>query len=352
MKNKQLTNIFILYDSITNAVFASQVLAPLIKQQQHWHIISFEKADVTPPQHDCITFHIFKRTTYLSHWSLRSAIRQVKNILQQYDCYRIVARGPFAGYITLQAADNNCQKITIQSRGLVAQEYAYTHKNSYNLIHYLRTKLFGYLEHRVYSTRNPLVTIEVVSPALRTYLITHFNADPKKITIAQDDIPSPLTEGARLRYRTLLRAKLRIPDSTTIYCYNGSYKAWQCPHETIAYSKQLLVTDTNAFLLILTADQTSFAHLVDAAQLSRDRYHICTVTQDTLYHYLAAADYGILFREPHIMNHISRPTKALEYHAAGLCIIHNDSVDYIKHMRHLKQHIISLNGYRGLLRST
>jgi hypothetical protein len=45
-----------------------------------------------------------------------------------------------------------------------------------------------------------------------------------------------------------------------------------------------------------------------------------------IYHYLAAADIGIIFRKPHIINWISRPTKILEYQAVGLKIIHNNTV--------------------------
>lgn len=342
MHKKESTNIFILYDSITNAVFESQVLAPLVAQQQPWHIISFEKEKVILPQHAHITFHIFKRKRYLCHWTLRTAIKQVRILLKNVNHYIITARGPFAGYIALQTATDTCSNITIQARGLAAQEYAYMHKNSYNIIHCVRKKLFEHLEHKAYSIRNPLVTIEAVSPALREYLITHFNADPKKITLAQHDIPLQVSDATRHAYRTILRKQLCISDTTTVYCYNGSYKAWQCPQETIAYFKQLLSTNKDIFLLILTPDQKPFINLVHAAQLPRDRYHICTVQQQELYHYLAAANYGILFREPHIINHVSRPTKAVEYHAAGLCIIHNDTVDYLKHMPKLKHSIVSL----------
>jgi len=48
-----------------------------------------------------------------------------------------------------------------------------------------------------------------------------------------------------------------------------------------------------------------------------------------LYVYLAAADYGLLFRHKDIINWVSRPTKMLEYQAVGLKIIHNNTIEWL-----------------------
>ncbi len=331
-KEKQLC-IFVLYDSITNSVFESQVVRPLQKMIQQnpyqaWHIVSFEKEALIPPTIDGIALHILKRSSYINSWSLWPAVKQMRAFLKPFKQYTIVARGPFAGYIALHATTTACQQITIQARGLAGQEYAYTHKHNRSLFSSIRAYLLNNLERIVYSTRHQLVTIEAVSPALQSYLIATYHACADKITLAQHDIPSVISHEKRELYRTTIRAKLHIDHNTTVYCYNGSYASWQCPQQTIEYFKQQLAHH-KCFLLILTPDVKSFAVCATTAQLPQDRYLVCSVTQNELYQYLAAADFGILFREPHIINTVSRPTKALEYHAARLHVLHNGTVDFI-----------------------
>jgi hypothetical protein len=243
--------------------------------------------------------------------------------------YSITARGPFAGYIALHAQDNRCKQLIIQARGLAAQEYAYTHQHQFTWLHKLRTAQLHRLEKSAYSTCQQHVTIEAVSPALKEYLIETFNADPQIITIAQDDLPQALSHDERLRHRKTVRALLNIPDNKTVYCYSGSYKPWQCPQETFDFFLAKQMHDQNSYLLLLTPDVQPFQTHAERIKLPPQSYLICSVKETELLWYLAAADYGILLRKPHIINKVSRPTKALEYHAAGLHIIHNGTVDYI-----------------------
>ena len=344
-KEKQLC-IFVLYDSITNSVFESQVVSPLQKMirqnpYQEWHIVSFEKDTLILPTIKDITLHILKRSSYINSWSLWPAVKQMRTFLKPFKQYTIVARGPFAGYIALRAATSACQQITIQARGLAGHEYAYTHKHNRTGFISLRTHLLNNLERMVYSTHHPSVTIEAVSPALQSYLIATYHACADKITLAQHDIPSVISREKRSMYRTAMRAKLSIDHDTTVYCYNGSYAAWQCPKQIMQYFKQQLVQQ-KCFLLILTPDVKAFTACATAAHLPQERYLICSVTQYELYQYLATADFGLLFREPHIINTVSRPTKALEYHAAGLHLLHNDTVDFITEIPGIDHSIISL----------
>ena len=60
--------------------------------------------------------------------------------------------------------------------------------------------------------------------------------------------------------------------------------------------------------------------------LPQHHYKIISVDYTNIFRYLAACDAGIIFREDHILNWISRPTKVLEYYAVGLPIIHNAAI--------------------------
>lgn len=344
MKN---TILYILYDGIHNAVFASQVLAPLQRRkttnpEQEIIIISFERHPISTLPTKDIPIQVLKRHPYITTWSLWPAIRQARHLLQKYHQYEIIARGPFAGYIALHAATQHCNNITIQARGLVAQEYAYTHSNK-NVLHRMRMHSFSYLEQQVYGTQHPKATIEAVSPALAAYLSHEFGTLQGKIALANDDIPVRMSSQERSYYHSYMRSQLGIPHNTTVYCYNGSYKPWQCPEQTIRFFKTRMIHE-NCLLLILTPDPQAFQKAVHIAQLPPEQYRICSVTQDQLYRYLAAADYGLLLREPHIMNYISRPTKALDYHAAHVHVLHNNTVAYIQQVEGLKHSIIQREG--------
>ena len=86
-------------------------------------------------------------------------------------------------------------------------------------------------------------------------------------------------------------------------------------------------TDPESFLLILSQDKETFKVLLK--DVSQNNYKIISVPHVEVKKYLAACNYGLLFREKHIVNWVSRPTKALEYQAAKLEIIHNKTVNYI-----------------------
>jgi len=386
--------IFVTYDGMANSVFAGQVLQPLIARLEqnsdaHIWLVSFEslraseQPDICQPfpddcsrqskemtdrsgisqsfPDDCsrqskemtdrLHTTILTKIPFLTTASLWPAIYQLKKFLKQFDSYELMARGPLAGFICQRALQPHaCASLTIQARGLLAQEYAYAHQHTRNTFarwwHAWRTKQFERIEYTAYHSKRPpsvraiallrtgfdtsgLFKIQAVSPALKEYVIKHFGANPKNITIAHNDIPQPISSQDKTAWRTAIRKTLHINHDTHVYCYNGSAKPWQCPQDILTFFKQQHTNNANSFLLILTQDKAAFAALAQTHQLAPASYHICSVEHHDIYRYLAACDTGIMFREPHIINWVSRPTKILEYRAAGLTVKHNNTVGYL-----------------------
>lgn len=371
-------HIRIIYDGIGSSVFPGQVLAPLkAYQKQHpstpVYIVSFEYArdykaaytliekkfsgmllDRTHATHkthapknntnkNCppISFILFKKYPFIGSFNLALAAYQLKKFLRTLPAYTVSARGPLAGAIALRATDTRrCQELVIQARGLVAAEYAYDQEQKNHKkkpwgklrawIHHLRAQQFEKLEKKVYALRTQLpATIECVSPALKTYLMQTFHAPAGKITIAQLDIPHRFTTEQLNSWKKEVRKELAIPENASVYCYSGSVKPWQCPDLTIDFFARQLQNNPENYLLILTQEKDQFEKLLAQSSIPPKNYRIFTVAHDQVYRYLAACDTGILFRRPHIVNWVSRPTKALEYHAAGLAIAHNNTVAYL-----------------------
>jgi hypothetical protein len=347
----QAPHIWVIYDGIQNPVFAGQVLVPLQKylQEDTRHtavLISFEcqagmQAGTNPiMQIDRLQVIILKKYLFLGAWSLYYARRQVGVVFNRFSAYSLIARGPIAGYIALRALSTpSCRSFTLQVRGLLAAEYDYTHRlyqypEKINVFKKLRYFSYVLFEKLVYNEAHiqryfPALKFEVVSKALGEYLVDTYGIKGQRMVVANYDIPPLLSTAQRAVWRSQVRAELGIAPSATVFCYNGSLKPWQCPHETIEIFKHHYRLDANAYFLVLTQDKLGFETLLANYSLPDTCYNVLTVAHQDIYRYLAASDVGMVWRDKHLMNWISRPTKALEYRTAGLSILHNNTVAYL-----------------------
>ena len=334
------TLLFILYDSIFNSVFASQVVAPLqarldLMPGATATIISFERSYVSSEQltqlctDPRIRILTLKKIPFIGTISLRYAARQLTSYIPTIDPSQIIARGPLAGWI-ISHAESASAPIIVQARGLAAAEYLYAHRPT-AWWHTFRAWQYERIERYVYGrfALRSNVTIHTVSKALRDYLITEWHTPEKKVSVAHYDIPASIAHETVQTWRAQMRSQLNIAQDAYIYVYNGSAHAWQCPEETIAFFAQKYRSNTNTFLLILTHSTDRFAALLRTQSIPESAYHITCVPHAEIYRYLAIADAGLLFREQHCINWVSRPTKALEYQSVGLPIIHNDTIEML-----------------------
>jgi hypothetical protein len=332
------SRITLIYDGIDNAVFVSQVLTPA-QQWKKVHpdtemvLISFERK--IPSRSHAIfhqwpgPVHIVKKYRFYGRISLWVVLSQLTRIIRTYTSYTLHARGPHAGWLARAAVTKACASIVIQARGLLAQEYLYTNTNHW--VHRIRSQWYERLEHATYKQQPSSipVTIEAVSPALAQYLIQRWHADPTTISIAQLDKPTSLTVEERANSKKNVRTKLNIPENATVYCYSGSAKAWQCPDQVIARFAQKITAEPQAILLILSQDTAVFEAELQKQAIPAERVRILSVAPQDVITHCAAADIGMVFRESSPVNWVSRPTKALEYLAAGLTIEHNNTVAWL-----------------------
>ncbi len=357
---------FIIYDGIENSVFQSQVLTPLLSLLNETSnldvtLVSFEKKrptntqlSSTIPPHDHLHLVLCRRLPFLGKWSLRFAAYQLKKLLEFIPCNQIIARGPLAGHVALTALhklsqkhperlrSNNPQKfpeLTVQARGLCAEEYRYAEQKK--LTSWLGQHWYSHIykslktiEFEVYRNKRKTdfpnhVIIEAVSPALKDYLTNSFRADPTKITIATRDLPKNITPNQVRQWRVEVRRELCIPENAIVYCYSGSFKAWQCAKETIEAFAYEYSRDKNSFMLVLTLNQKPFIAELERLKIPSMSYKVMSVYAADLYRYLSAGDYGMLLREKDIINWVSRPTKMLEYQAVGLKVVHNNTIAWL-----------------------
>ena len=336
--------IFVVYDGIENTVFSGQVLEPLLKKQSEYSkiiIISFEPKKLsstkinTLTKHLSIEFHECKRIPFIGKLSLHYASHQLKKILSsQNKNYDLIARGPFASWISKKSINSRCKKLTLQARGIAAKEYEYIHQNKTSFIkkiaHSFRKFQLSRIEKKAYREHTDIQTeIEAVCPALKDFIIKEYRLSKDKITIAKDDIPQKIKPKKIQELRQKHREKLDYKDNNTVYCYNGSCHAWQCPEKTIQFFEKKYLKNKTRRLLIITLDVKEFEKLLAKSKLPTTSYKILSIAHKNVHQYLSACDFGIIFRKKHIINWTSRPTKALEYQSVNLSIIHNNTVAYL-----------------------
>lgn len=350
--HKKLHVVFVVYDGITNSVFQSQVVQPLLKRiadgsYAHVTLISFEKHKPDPtvlqkliPAHDSFHFALGRKLPFWGLSSLSFAVHQLKKLLTLIPCDKIIARGPFAGFVAAQALKKNQLlvdsgvRVLVQARGLCAEEfrYAWKYQSKKNMlekfIYAIKYRAFKRLEKRVFSTKKTSL-FEAVSPALKTYLAQEFGASNELMSIAHYDIPEAIDHEQITKWRDKVRNELGIADDALVYCYSGSHKPWQCAAETIEYFADKHKKDSKSFLLILSQDAQTFSDELERSGVPASAYKVMSVKPSDLLHYLAAGDFGMLFRKKDLVNWVSRPTKMLEYQAVGLKVVHNNTIAWL-----------------------
>lgn len=333
--------LFILYDSITNSVFEGQILAPLLHkiatEKCNVHIISFERAlphkavlDALKQYEPLLTVTCIKRMPFLGAFSLYFE-RQNLNKLIPKEPYSLIVRGPLAA-LCAQPLIKHSTEYIIQARGLLADEYRYTHHTTVwykKPLHRLRAYQLAYYEKKGYRTIGSAPYqgyIESVSTALSKHLADVCTLSLSYFKRAYDDVPQPLTQEQKNTFKITIREQLHIPKAAFVYVYNGSAKPWQCPLETVCYFKKQYIKNRKCFLLILSQDVHTFKAICQQYNIPHFAYRILTIEHTKVLSYLCAADCGIILRKHHIINWVSRPTKVLEYQAAHIPIYHNNTI--------------------------
>jgi hypothetical protein len=357
--------VFILYDGLKNSVFVSQVLQPLLNQLYKNNnleitLVSFEKERPsneflikTIPAHDRLHLIIARRLPFFGKTSLLFAIYQLKKIFKFTSVDEIVARGPLAAWVAIKSirglqkdgAIPKGQKnilIRLQARGLCAQEYRfvyqfdkqnfikkYFHKFVYYKLNQIETESYNDQVKKALR-QNLNVEIEAVSPALKDYLVESFKVVPARVFIANKDLPTKTEESDRKFWKYQIRSELDIGMDDFVYCYSGSAKPWQCLAESIEFFCDQYKKNPKSFLLLLSQDFDLIEKIISEYHIPEDRYLLIKVSPDKLNMYLCACDAGLLFRDKDIINWVSRPTKMLEYQAAGLQVIHNHTIGWLE----------------------
>lgn len=374
--------LWIIFDSVCNSVFKSQVLnvaKNFVNHQKYEKVViaSFEKnvkdssvwlENLEPVPG--VVFEIIPRKWVLTAWIMQSSYKEaILDLVYKHKPESIITRGAIATVLTKQAISLLNEpvllnqkssgitlspakvigkkytlsspgaglkpKLLVQARGLLEKEFLYIAQESYlyyfNFIFYkFMAWQYRQIEKKAYD-KNELkdldYSIEVVSNELGEYLVKNFGADEGKIYLSTLDNQKAVTKDKQKKNSEEIRAKLGFGEKT-VYAFSGSYKPWQCPAKTIKMYLDASKDVSNRYLLILTHDVAQYETLARSL-CKRDFLVLKIEDQEEYMKVLSACNYGLIYRDNNIVNSVSRPVKAMDYFAAGLEVIHNGTVPWI-----------------------
>ena len=140
--------------------------------------------------------------------------------------------------------------------------------------------------------------------------VQHLHEVPAERALRLPNHAHPLPDSEALRARS--RRPLRVADDALLLAYSGTLAAWQLPDTTTLLAAAVRQENPRARLLMLTPD----AQAVRNAGL--DGALVKSASPHRAHELVAAADYGLLLREPSEVNRVACPVKFGEYLAAGV----------------------------------
>lgn len=120
--------------------------------------------------------------------------------------------------------------------------------------------------------------------------------------------------------RNFLRVKNKI-ENRLIMVYSGTIVSWQMFDEIVNLFKIFKSIEKRAFFLVATPHRDEALNILTEKEISNKDFLIETAVGNELGDLLIQGDFGVLLREPNLINSVASPIKFSEYLAAGLPLI-------------------------------
>ncbi len=360
----------VIFDSVKNSVFFSEVLRPLVDQalnqpEDKFYLVSFEPNSQDAykflASYNCVipgnlTIKIFERLPFWGRWTLRLAANVLHdNLISEINFATCQARGVFAAFILHKALSikeknqitkakhllqkhvhiNKPEIFKVYIPGIASEEVLLVDWVKQNrLINFIK-KLKGLLqciiifqvEKEVFESFLDIRFL-VCSEAMANYLLTAFKMSAPQMEI-NPFVYEPCDFLMKLELRESVRNELKISYDSIMYVFSGGMQPWQNFELSVSEFMRALKRDPESFFLVLTKDvRTALSELYKQGVPS-DRFKVLDLRPDQVKRYLMSADYGLLFRDANLVNWTAAPVKAKEYLSAGILTLHNGTIHSI-----------------------
>lgn len=157
-----------------------------------------------------------------------------------------------------------------------------------------------------------------VSEHLRDYLCEMYSTPKRKFFV----YPC-LSDSTKFFYdekiREETRSKLGYNKDNHVYIYSGGLENnYHLLDQTLSFLNNVASWDDNARFLFLSKDRLDDNKVKKLYVNLYGKVQVRSVSNEDVYKYLNASDFGILFRDDVIMNNVASPSKFAEYVLCGL----------------------------------
>lgn len=293
-------------------IIKSQVV-PLLNylsdDKYNFTLVTFEK-NVGLSQNKHFTHKQLKFRSHLLNMFV--LIYHIFKISNKSDIIHVRSYPPMLAALILRLINGN--KVIFDPRGLWPEEMSYSVKRPFI------TFVFSFLEKYFCKYSSKVV---FVSKAFENLFIERYPLQKSKyIVVPTFSLPLDLTCD-----RTIINIKHQVfkNEDAILFVYSGSFETWQKIDKVVEYFQFLEHRVENSRFLFLTKSIDLFKEYLKD-KLSSERFYIYSADQKDIGLYLSQCDFGIIFRDKHIVNIVSAPIKIKDYLTANLRVLLSDNI--------------------------
>jgi glycosyltransferase involved in cell wall biosynthesis len=249
-------------------------------------------------------------------------------------------RGSAMTYLALQARNRRRHRIIFDCRGLEHAEMLA--RGGPDVSPALLDSRAQALLTRIHYATGHSDAVICVSQQMADWMQTHAFLDASRTVVLPCAVDYRIFASSDAD-RQKIRASLGVPNRLVVsYC--GSAEAWQCPDQCIEIFKLIRGICAKAFFLCLTTQPVAMQARLRNAALASDDFHVTHAPPEEVPAFLAAADVGLLIRQPSLLNRVASPVKFAEYLASGSPVLLSPGIgDYSDLVeRESVGHVVSL----------
>lgn len=268
----------------------------------------------------------FTASTWAKSRALPYVVREIARVARESNAALIHAQGHAAGYRALWAAKTQKRPLVTDVHGVHAAELAYSAKPAR---HQVGREWF---DHQLIQKSDGLVFVSAeMAQYYRPYAAHNLST-----------IVPCCVDTARFCYNPMQRRAKRAElgfEHRLVVLYSGSiFQPWQEPGDLFEVFQSIRAQCEDAYLMVLSGDDPAKVQaLAREHQLDSTHVQIHSLPHDSVPEWLGVADIGMLLRRPHLVNHVSSPTKFGEYLACGVpVVISKDVGDFSKLVKERK----------------
>ena len=234
----------------------------------------------------------------------------------------IHCRGAVGAWQVLRSMDRKeryTTKILYDCRGIFVEEMEGIWGSSWKKVFLpIKSRELRIIEEYVV---NNVDMLTAVSEGLSDYLEHHYG---RRADVIIRPVVNPVKFFFSIKSRATIRQELDINDNERLFIFVGGGNYWQSLDLLRTWWSNL--RQSNSTLLILTHNSCDYDDWVDRLSNSAGRIVIKSVSHQEVPSYMSAADFGILFRSPYLVNNVASPVKLSEYLCTGLMVLTNLTV--------------------------